>query len=175
MIRPVPSDQFVRHLTEHQSQMYAYILALLGDPGAVNDVLQDANVVAWQNADAYAEGTDFGAWAKRLAYYQVLAYRKRCQRDRLVFDAALLDKLAQAAAQQSELIDADLAAMHRCIEKLSPPDQDLLWARYAPEGSVKRLADARGKSVGAISQALYRIRAELADCVERAIDRENRQ
>ena len=166
MGRPLPSDQFVRHLTEHQSQMYAYILALLGDPGAVNDVLQDANVVAWQNAHEYTEGTNFGDWAKRLAYYQVLAYRKRSQRDRLVFDTALLDNLAQEAARQSELIDADLAALHRCIEKLSRLDQDLLWARYAPDGSVKRLAEVRGKSVGAISQALYRIRGELADCVQ---------
>jgi RNA polymerase sigma-70 factor (ECF subfamily) len=174
MGRPLPSDQFVRHLTEHQSQMYAYILALLGDPGAVNDVLQDANVVAWQNAHEYTEGTNFGAWAKRLAYYQVLAYRKRSQRDRLVFDAALLDNLAQEAARQSELIDADLAALHRCIEKLSRLDQDLLWARYAPDGSVKRLAEVRGKSVGAISQALYRIRGELADCVRQALTEDRR-
>ena len=96
----------------------------------------------------------------------MLAYRKRSRRDRLVFDTALLENLAQEAARQSELIDADLAALHRCIEKLSRLDQDLLWARYAPDGSVKRLAEVRGKSVGAISQALYRIRGELADCVQ---------
>ena len=88
-----------------------------------------------------------------------------------MFDDLLLDKVASEAAAEAGPL-ADLAALHRCIEKLSQLDQKLVRGRYLPGGSVKQLAELRGKSAGAISQALYRIRAELADCVERELGRD---
>jgi RNA polymerase sigma-70 factor, ECF subfamily len=166
MYTAVPNEQFVRRLTEQQSRMYAYILALLGDPWAVGDVLQNANVAIWQKAGEYVEGTDFAAWVSRVAYYEVLAYRKRCQRDRLIFDTALLDDVAEEAARQTESIGSDLATLHGCVEKLPPSDKDLVLQRYRAGASVKRLAAVLGKSAGAISQALYRIRRQLAECME---------
>ncbi|MCD4728029.1 MAG: RNA polymerase subunit sigma-70, partial [Pirellulales bacterium] len=154
----VRSEQFVRSLTDHQSRLYAYILAVLGDPNAVHDVLQNANMVIWRKADEYVEGTLFWAWISRIAYFEVLAYRKRRQRDRLVFDDALLENIAVEAVDLAGSLGADLAALHRCVEKLPQLDQDLVWGRYTPGGSVKRLAKSRNKSAGGISQALYRIR-----------------
>jgi RNA polymerase sigma-70 factor, ECF subfamily len=166
MLEYTPSEQFVRCLTEHQSRLYAYILAMLGDPDAAGDVFQNTNVAIWRKAGEYTEGTNFWAWTSRIAHFEVLAHRKRRQRDRHVFDEALLANIAEEAAQQAEWMGSDLAALHRCMDKLPPLDRDLVRARYAPGGSVKRLAELRGKSAGAISQALYRIRGELADCVE---------
>ncbi len=165
------SEQFVRRLTEHQSRLYAYILAVLGDPNAVNDVLQETNVAIWRKADEYVEGTRFWSWASRVAYFEVLAYRKRRGRDRLVFDDALLAEVADDAAETAGSLAADLAALHRCMDKLAQLDQELVRGRYAPGGSVKRLAQSRGKTAGAVSQALYRIRAELADCIEQELEK----
>lgn len=73
------NEQFVRNLTDHQSRLYAYILAILGDQNAVGDVLQDANVAIWRKADDFVEGTHFWAWVSRIAYFEVLAFRKRRQ------------------------------------------------------------------------------------------------
>jgi RNA polymerase sigma-70 factor, ECF subfamily len=164
-----PDEQFVRHLTEHQSRLYAYILALLGDPDAVSDVLQDTNVALWRKAAEFTEGSCFGAWASRVAYFEVLAYRKRRSHDRHVFDDAVLEQVSDQACRQTESMDPDLTTLHRCIDKLPPPDRELIQGRYASGGSVRRLAELRGKSPGAISQALYRIRNELADCMEQTV------
>jgi RNA polymerase sigma-70 factor, ECF subfamily len=161
-----PNEQFIRLLTEHQSRLYACILAMLGNPDAAGDVFQNANVAIWRKAATYAEGTSFWAWTSRIAHFEVLAYRKRRGRDRHIFDESLLANIAEEAAEQAESIAGDLAALQRCMEKLPLADQDLVRERYGPGGSVKRLAELRGRSAGAISQALYRIRAELADCVE---------
>lgn len=162
-----PNEQFVRSLTEYQSRLYTYILAMLGDPNAADDVFQNTNVAIWRKAEGYAEGTHFWAWISRIAHFEVMAYRKRRQRDRLVFDDALLADIAEEAARQTDLVNADLAALHRCMEKLTSLDRKLVQTRYSPGGSVKRLAEMLGKTAGAISQALYRVRGELADCVER--------
>ena len=71
------NEQFVRCLTEYQRRLYTYILAMLGDPNAADDVFQDTNVAIWRKAAEYAEGTKLRAWTSRIAYYEVLAYRKR--------------------------------------------------------------------------------------------------
>lgn len=170
-----PTEQFVRRLTEYQSRLYAYLLAILGNPDAVGDVLQDTNVAIWRKAHEYVEGTDFWAWTSRIAHFEVLAYRKRCAHSRLVFDNDLLDDIADEIVHQTESMDGDLAALYRCMDRLSQLDRELIRGRYAVNGSVKQLAELRGKSVGAISQALYRIRGELADCIEQAKKSEDRR
>jgi RNA polymerase sigma-70 factor, ECF subfamily len=171
MTRHEPSEQFVRQLTDYQSRLRAYVLAILGNPDAVGDVLQDTNVVLWRKASQFVEGTDFGAWARSVAYFEVLAYRKRRNHDRHVFDDDLLREVADEAAKQTDALDAELVTLQHCVERLSQLDQRLIQARYAPGGSVKELARLRGKSAGAISLALYRIRNELAECIEQALGR----
>jgi RNA polymerase sigma-70 factor, ECF subfamily len=172
MVRPEPSEQFVRQLSDHQSQLYAYILAILGNPDAVADVFQDTNVTLWRKAHEFTEGSDFSAWAKQVAYFEVLAYRKRRSRERHVFDSELLREVADEADRQTDTIDAELAMLHRCIERLSQVDQALIRGRYAQGGSVVALAKLRGKSANAISLALHRIRRELADCIKESLGRE---
>jgi RNA polymerase sigma-70 factor, ECF subfamily len=173
MGRSKPTDQFVRLVTDHQIRLYAWILSIVGNPHDVRDVLQDVNVVIWQKAAEYVDGTDFWRWVSQIAYFEVLTYRKRRGRERLVFDDDFLGFVAVEADQRTESIDDDLVALRRCVEKLPPLEQDLVRERYSLGSSVKRLAELRGKSPGAIAQALYRIRVNLADCIEQ--EREHEQ
>jgi RNA polymerase sigma-70 factor (ECF subfamily) len=170
--RREPSEQFVRLLSDQQSRLYAYILAILGDPDAAADVFQDTNVTLWRKASDFAEGSDFGAWVRSVAYYEVMAYRKRRGRERHVFDDDLLREVAEETARQTDAMADELATLHRCMERLSQQDYVLVQARYAEGGSVAHLAEARGKSPNAISMALYRIRNELARCIEESLGKE---
>ena len=66
--------EFVRLLTGQQRQLYLYIIALLPNPTDVDDVLQATNMVLWSKADEFEPGSDFGAWARRVAHFEVLAF-----------------------------------------------------------------------------------------------------
>lgn len=61
-------DDFIRHLTGFQGKLYAYTLALLADPDAAADVVQETNVVLWHKADQFTPGTNFASWALHVAY-----------------------------------------------------------------------------------------------------------
>ncbi len=165
--RRVPNEEFVRRLTESQARLYAYILAVCGEPAKVQDILQETNVTLWRKAADFREDTSFWAWASRVAYFEILAHRKRCRKERLVFDDALLDDMTVEAVGQLEFLDRDLVMLHRCLDKLSESEQRLIRSRYSIGASVTRLAEAWGKSAAAISQALYRVRGRLAECIER--------
>lgn len=159
------SDDFVTLLTGSQPSLYACILALLPDRAAARDVLQETNLTLWHKADDFEPGTNFLAWGARIARHHILNHRRKLSRDRLVFDDELFEQLAERQAGRVEDFDRREEALRACLEKLPREQRALVEGRYAPGGSVQRLAEAAGKSVGAISQTLYRIREALLNCV----------
>lgn len=84
------TPEFIQLLTSSQSRIYSYILSLVLDPVQADDILQKTNVVLWEKQSEFQLGTNFIAWSLRIAYFQVCAFRKRQQRERLVFDDELL-------------------------------------------------------------------------------------
>src|SRR5271156_4276952 len=161
-------DRFIGDLTAAQPSLWAYVFSLLPDHVAAQDVLQETNLTLWRKADDFKPGTSFVAWACQVAYFHVLSYRRRVRRDRLVFDDSVLAYLAERQGERLAEMQANdrLVALRGCLEKLPQSCRGLLEKRYAPGGSVKDLADVDGRSVAALSQALYRIRDKLLSCIE---------
>lgn len=160
------SAAFISLLTSHQGQLFGYVVSLTADHTAAQDILQEANVTIWKKAAAFEEGTSFFAWAARIAYFHVMSHRRKQSRDRLVFDDDVLDYLAERQAERGEHGAPREKALRECVAALPDEQRQLIEARYAPGGSVQSIAATQHKSVGAISQALYRIRETLAACVE---------
>lgn len=161
------SDDFVEVMTAHQGRLYAYILTLLGDPDQANDVLQEANLVLWRSAGEYRPGSNFRAWAFRIAHFQVMAHRQRQLRDRVVFDDEILAILDPAARELDETFELREQALTECLEKLAAPHRELLHKRYAEGESLQTIAAACRKTANGVAQALFRLRRSLIDCVAR--------
>ncbi len=99
----------------------------------------------------------------------MLTYQKRVQHDRHVFDGDLLAELADDAVAVTRDLNERLIALETCIEKLPPRDRQLVALRYDSQLAVQDIAQRRNKSPNSVSHALFRIRAALADCVERTL------
>ena len=78
--------QFVRLMTKHERLVYGYILSLVPNWADADEILQETNIRLWEEFDKFVLGTNFAAWALRVAHFQVLTWRKRVSRSRLVFD-----------------------------------------------------------------------------------------
>ncbi|MBI1368554.1 MAG: sigma-70 family RNA polymerase sigma factor [Planctomycetes bacterium] len=174
MSSPDRTARFVQQLTTCQSRVYAYIATLVGDLDQAHDVLQETNLVLWEKSAEYEEGRDFLAWACGVAKYQVLAHRRDRGRDRLRFSDTVTEQLAEETIRESGTAEDRRRALHGCLNKLPARQHDLLLRRYSPDGSVQAIAAQLGRPVGSISQAIYRIRKALAECVERTMRAEGR-
>lgn len=166
------SEAFVQLLTEAQRNVHAFIFSLCHHSASAKDILQETNLTLWRKAEDFTEGTDFTAWACRTAYYHVLNYRRRQSREHLVLDEEVLDYLAERQEIRAESGDRRLEALQLCLTKLPDSQRDLLEQRYAPGASVQAMAVTIGKSEGALSQALFRIRAVLQQCIEKQLGTE---
>lgn len=157
---------FVQQLADAQRGLYAYILQLLPNRTDADDVLQATNLVMWSKRAEFREGSDFGAWAARTAYYEVLTHRKRRHRDKLQFNDQLIEQLAREAAADSGRMESILDLLRRCTEKLSEADRDLVHLQYVDDLRPREIGERLGRSAGAIAQAMHRIRMALLKCID---------
>jgi RNA polymerase sigma-70 factor, ECF subfamily len=161
------SDEFILLLTRAQPVIYACIFALHPDSVAAQDLLQETNLTLCRKANEFEPGTNFHAWATRIARYHVLNFRRQLKRDQVVFDASLIEELCARHEQRSEELSDSMETLRDCIKSLPDSQRKLLQERYVAGGSVSGLAKRNGKSVAAVSQSLYRLRQSLMDCVYR--------
>ena len=166
-ITPVEPDKFVELITDVQRRLFVYILSLVADETAANDVLQNTNRVLWAKRDTFAAGTNFGAWAGRCAFNQVLDFRKRQKNDRHLFDVDLLSEVAEEVERTASESGGRLAYLIECLDELPSDQNTIIRQRYEPNVTVADIAHQQGRTPAAISQMLYRIRNRLLDCVER--------
>jgi len=175
MTKPQHSEEFLRLLTSGQRPLHVFILTLLPDPAAAEDVLQNTNMIICREAGSFVEGSNFLAWARAIARNQVASFVRDRGRDRHVFDAELVAQLAVRAECQ-EWAQASLATfLDECLKRRTAEERALLEQRYSSGSSVKEIAAQRSTTPHAVSNLLYRLRKGLLDCVERKMAAEQRR
>jgi RNA polymerase sigma-70 factor (ECF subfamily) len=157
----------VQLMLSGQGRLYAFIMSLLGDPDQASDVLQQTNLVMWEKIDNFQPGTNFMAWAFRIARFQVMAHRQKHGRDRHVFDDEAIGLVADAFEKQAEDFDDRLDALSRCIQQLPDDRRRLLRRRYGEGWSVKNLAEELGQTANQLAVRLHRLREVLMQCIQR--------
>ncbi len=158
---------FVQLMINGQSRLYAFILSLVSQPEQASEVLQETNLVLWKKSDQFEIGTNFMAWAFRIARYQVMAHRQRLGRDRHVFDDGVVEQIAASFEKSSERFEERLAALSHCMKQLSEDAQTLVGRRYRDGVAVKSLAAELGQTANTIAVKLHRIRAALMQCIRK--------
>lgn len=155
-----------------QFDLYAHIVVLMGRTEDARDVLQETNLKILEELRTRHDIRNFLAWAKTLAYYEVLRWRKSQQRDRLVFDDELINSLGERLSERPAEAHERLEALDACLSQLTPGQRDYIEERYSRGARVKTMSERYRCSVFAMATLLYRIRLQLLKCVERRLGRE---
>jgi len=161
-----PQKHIVQEIARHQPRLRALVRCLLVRASDVDDVLQEINAVLWEKADEFQPGTDFWAWASQIARFKALNQLRRYGRERLVFDEAVLEQLANAVETRLHDLERRRAALDHCLQQLPPAQRQLIDLRYSDDQTLQRIAQAIGRPEGSIRQTLYRIRQALLACIE---------
>ena len=162
-------EPIVRLIAQHQRRLLLYIRSLVPHRADAEEVLQEVTLFIWRHADEYRPGTDFAAWAYKIAYYQVLTHRKRQARQKLQFSDALVEQLAETAAAAAEMTDRRQEALERCLQKLGEQDRELVRLRYEAGATAQDVAEQLGRSVKTVYRTLNRIHLGLLECIQRTL------
>ena len=162
-------QEFLKRFLGVQHVLKAYLLSSCGDWNQAEDLLQEVSVVLLREFARYDRGRPFRAWALGIARLEVLKARQRLARRREVLSEEAMQVLAETAAECAEEVDSRRRHLQACVEKLDGDARDLMRMRYARALSIALVADQLGKSVGAVTMKLSRIRQALRACVDRRL------
>jgi RNA polymerase sigma-70 factor (ECF subfamily) len=162
---PDRGEQFVRLFLQHQKRIHGLILALVPRGADADDILQEASAVMWQKFAGFELGTNFAAWALKIARFQVMAYYTSQKRQRARLSDETLDAVVEKLAARPEREEARTVALDGCLAGLDRDDRDLLTLRYRGGASVDEMARQSGKTVFAVYKALDRAHDRLLSCM----------
>src|SRR5437660_8180880 len=104
-------DAYVRQLGQNQRRITLYVLSLVPRWNDAEEIVQETNLVLWREFDTFQRGTNFSAWACKVAFHQVLAWRKRRQRDRLELSPAFLEVVSEELTSAADVLEERSAAL----------------------------------------------------------------
>jgi RNA polymerase sigma-70 factor, ECF subfamily len=171
------TEQFLQLLGLHERNLFTYVFALVPTWADAEEVMQRLRIRIWQQFDKYDPEKPFDAWARAVAYYLVLAYRKEKGRKRELFSERILEEITiefeNGLLQSNQRRDALLG----CLNKLGDRKRELIRTYYlsSQRKSTEVLAAELSMTPNALRQALFRIRRVLLDCVERSMRIESRE
>jgi len=163
------SENVVRELlSQHQRHLLFFIRGIYPNHDAAEDILQETNKVVWVKREDFQPGTNFLAWARTIAKYQVLSYLKtRNSKSWLRFDSDLVHDLARKMEERQSLVDSRKNFLEECVSSLAGKDQELVVRKYELKETNREISGETGRSEGGLKQAFLRIRRLLRDCVKR--------
>lgn len=172
--RDLRREDFVRLFERHERGLYRYVLSLVLNAAAADEIYQNTSLLLWKEFGEFDSDTDFGAWARTIAYYEVLRYRKANASARVLFDTELLQVLAdRATVRYGRLVERE-SYLPDCLAKLSEFKQQVVRLYYRCGMTTKAVADQLGKNIGVVEMTLVRSRRALHQCIEAAMRREDR-
>ena len=161
--------QYLQLVTSHQVMLLAYIRSIA--PGVqADDVMQETNIVLWNKMETFKTGSNFKAFAYRIAYLKTMESLRRNKRNQwLVFDSDILENI-NSYYLSDDTSEADTqSALNQCMLKLSDSERKLIHLRYTKQNTVINIATQTNQSEGALQQAFFRIRNNLRNCITKQL------
>jgi RNA polymerase sigma-70 factor (ECF subfamily) len=158
-------EAFVRLLMEHEPSVRAFLRGLLPGWNDVDEVIQNASMIAWRKFDQFERGTAFGGWFLTIARFEALKHRRKLARTPMKFDDDLWNVLAEEAAVRQQ--DIRLHHLETCLERIQPQQKALLLKTHAPKAVIREIALQSGKSEQGFYKMIQRLRSSVMDCVSR--------
>jgi RNA polymerase sigma-70 factor (ECF subfamily) len=165
-------EAFVRLLVEHEPRLRGYLRGLLPAWPDVEEVMQNASLVAWRKFSDFQAGTNFGGWLLTIARFEALKHRRNMARSPLVFSDEVWELLAGDSGADAEPGHLRREALEQCLGKLPGAQRELVLKAHTPGARLKDIAQQAGSSEHAFYKTMQRLRAALLKCIARTMAQE---
>ncbi len=167
---------FMRLYQANELKIYGFIRSLVPNWNEADDLVQNTTIVLWSKFDNFELGTNFIAWALKIARIEVMRFYKKKKEEKMRFSQVavetIADKNLRSSSEVSYKISDQHEALHRCIGKLSEKDREILTLRYEAGASTESVAKHIGRGIYAVYKKLNVIHTKLLFCIRRTLERE---
>lgn len=154
---------------ENSGMLTAFLRSMVTRQEIVDDLFQEAMMVAWRRLGEYDRSRPFGAWLRGIAAKLVLAHRRQSASGMVSCQPEVLDALDRRMGDFEKLpgdsFQERLNRLAQCLERLPGPMREAIEMGYGRDmllGAVARALDVTEETV---KKRVQRARQALADCV----------
>ena len=167
---PLKHAQLVQALVADRAKLLAYILSILSDEHAAEDVYQEVCTLALEKRDEIRDDDHLGAWLRITARHRSLKALDRLKRSPRVLDDRMLDLLephwdSLSSIESSLMVDA----LRSCMKQLTPHARQLIQLRYGQGITSSSIAQQLSRPLNTIYVAMTRIHKQLGECIRKRI------
>ena len=148
------------------SGIYRFVLIKVGSKADAEDLTHQVFLNAWQKIGRYiSKGFPFSSWLYRIAQNAVIDFY-RTNKKHVDIDAIPEDALSDKPEFDRQIDNAmQVRLVHSTLKELDQDQQSVLIMRFVNELTNKEVAQALGKSEGAVRviqhRALKQLRAKI--------------
>ncbi len=149
-------------MASHLARARAVARSVLGDDPAVDDVLQESFLRAYDRLGQLGELGTFPAWLCVIVRNEAVSWLRRHARTR----ATGLDHADEIASREREGENPRLPTLRSALEGLSPAYREIIRLKYEADLSYEQIAETLGTTVANVEKRLYRARQQLLTVME---------
>ncbi len=154
-------------LARHERWLRTVVLARVGEPQAVEEVMQEVALAAVRQRAPIADPAKVGPWLYQIAVRQSLLYRRKAGRRRKLTegyaesfrpsgeDHRTLDPLGWLLADERRRL------VREALASLTARDREILLLKYTENWNYRQIAEHLGISLSAVEARLHRARSRM--------------
>ena len=164
------TESYLLLLNEHERALAAYVHSLVPRREDAEDILQEAKIVLWRKFSEFEPGTNFKAWARKIALGLILNHRRKEKtRATSPVDQEFIEAVAAELDRRGDELERRGEMLHDCVKRLPEAHRQLIVWRYFEAADIDEIARKTGRSEGAVYRLLSRIRENLGICLKRKL------
>lgn len=161
------STKFFGLYNSIHGRLLSYIMTMVHNQTASEDLLQETAAIMWENFDQFQEGTNFAAWAIAIARNKTLEYLRENQKTKKLFQSEFYEKLSYVAEESADDHSVRIKALDNCIKKLSDNNHKLISLRYKHNVPIKNISLKTGRPISTLYLHISQILGLLRICISK--------
>jgi RNA polymerase sigma-70 factor, ECF subfamily len=158
--------------TRHNARVFRFLLRVLDDAAAAEDLVSDVFIDIWRHAGRFEARSKVSTWMLAIARFKAASARRRKSFERLDEDAvASIEDTAddpEAALQKKNRG----AVLRECLKQLSPGQREIIDLIYYHEQSIADVARIIGAPENTVKTRAFYARKRIAQLMAvRGIER----
>lgn len=161
-------ERFEEMLAKVRPQIHAYLIALVGNAEDAEDLLQSSLVVLWDKREQFEWGTNFIAWARRVALFHARNHMRKVSRSRVrpILDEDLTNAVIERFEEREREFVRHMSALQSCLRKLPDRQRQAIEEKFLGERPTEEIAAELGLTPNALAQLIFRAKENLIRCMK---------
>ena len=158
---------FAALLDAHLPHVRTFLALKAPVPQLVDELAHDTFVFAFRQLHDFKPGTSFRAWVRAIAWNLLRAEVQRFAREQVQqekFAAWQITEFNSAAAPGEPAAEAE--HLRDCLAQLDRPLRELITLKYRDDHDTSEIAAQLKRSLVWVRVSLFRVRAQLRECIE---------